>query len=336
MRIIVGVIFFSQQSFCMDRFSAQIKKTQFSCFTELLPEQQLMVFKYSNNKSNLQKTNKEWYEQGSIQSPSIFVNDFCQVDRPQMIRILLNAAYNKHHKGIENILKNSSFLMHSNESVSCIENRHIYQYVDTYDNKDEIIDIYSIAHDNADKQLWQLLESYHITSPTEHSKCKAVPLIMACLAGNSDLVECHLKDDRIHMQKMLKLAIDFDHGKCVAVLIANLYDDSNLTDIVVHFNDTQALFNETTLKKACLQKSFKALKALLDNDSCNMNKFLKWSKDENGYDIYPVTLLDKIVKKAAKDASYDSVAVLLYQYGARTGAEIEESNQAVRYYCHVS
>ena len=332
-RIVVSILFFSQQSFGMNWFPSLKSGVTFSYFTELIPETQFIVFKHSDNKNNFQKTNRNWYIKGSIKSPDIFSNDFCHVDHSRMIRILLNAAYVGNYAGVENILKKSTILGCLKNSLPCTKSHHLYYSIDSSQDQHEVLDMCCVTDHTGDEQLWQLLESYTITNSV-HDQCKPTELLMACLVGSSDIVSESRETDRKNVEKALKIAVDCDHGKCMKVLIDAIYDDSNFTEIIVHFNDANILLNEKLLERACVKKSIKALEALLDNPNhYNLNYELGSYTDDCG-NIIPIRLLDKMLDKAQEDPEYDKVVLLLENYGARSGKEIEnereEENDVVR------
>jgi len=242
-----------------------------------------------------------------------------------MIRILLNAAYERNYKGVENILKNSNVLKNVKDTIVCYR-------PDIYEGDEVTLDLYSIVHYHMDIPMKILLNVYNITQ-FEPEKPKGTPshLVMACLAGNSNCIPDYLHYDNEYKEAALSVAIDADHGACVKVLLDDLYDDSNLGDIMAHDRDKRSLLNKKLLNHACFKKKPKALKELLVINHFDLNEELFFCCD-NGMES--LLLLDKVLELAEKDSEYNAIADLLKKYGAKTFIEIamdseEEKNSII-------
>ena len=122
--------------------------------------------------------------------------------------------------------------------------------------------------------------------------------------------------------KALVVAIDCDHGECVKLLLNDVCDDSNFTDIIVNYGDAQSLINKTLLKYACVKKKQKALKELLAINYFDLNEGRIFCCDDSDDCTKYMVLLDKILELAQKDPEYSPVALLLKEYGAKTAIDI--------------
>jgi hypothetical protein len=327
-RIVLVMVIFSQLSFGMKRSHELVPK--FTCFSELHPEMQQTIFRHSDNKSNFQKINQDWYKKGSIKSPTVFVDDFYGMSPQQLTRILLNAVYEQNEEGVKNILKNSNILKYT-------QNNQIYYHLDNYihhhlagTSVKVVLDVCWIAKSHNNNVMQQLLESYKIVcNPTTQIQCTPTKLLMACLAGNSDSIEWHLNDldnESRNIEYALKIVIDCDHGKCAKVLLNSLYgkiyEESSFIDIIEHLKPKKSLFTKELLERTCYKKSIYALKELLAFNYFDVNEVSFILNFINNPNLTSFTLLDKILKKEKKDFEYNAVALLLKQYGAKTAAEL--------------
>ena len=274
--------------------------SSFTCFSELEPEMQLAVIKQSDNYANIQKTNKEWHKEISITSKHGVKNVFSFLDTQCKVDIFLNAVYVKDYKGVESILKHSAILMSTSGSL--------YHYINTQmDGKKIVMDPYSIVKHNDDQKMLGLLRQYNVPQLEKTTTCVPTELMMTCLAGNSEAIGWYLNESTANMKNAFIIAIDCDRGKCLNILINDLYWDSNTADMMLHIKQIESLLKKSILKRACETKKIKALRELLASKHFCLNKI------ENGK-----TLLDEILKLAEIDCRYNEVALLLQEYGAKT------------------
>jgi len=299
-RILFCMLFCTQLTFGMKR-SDQL--TAFP-FPELKFEMQLAVMKQSDDYGIIQKTSKIWNEELSIQKRGMIVNVFSSLPKERMVDIFLNAVYEKNYKGVESILKHSTILMATSGSL--------YHYIKTdVDGKKVILHPYGIAEDNEDKNMLGLLCAYNVPKFAEERMCKPTKLMMTCLAGNSKNIGWHLNESTANMKNAFAIAIDCDRGKCLSIVINDLYWDSNTYDMMLHMKQISSLLKKEFLKRACDTKKIKALKELLASNNFCLNEI------ENGK-----TLLDEILELAEVDLEYHKVASLLQEYGAKTAKKL--------------
>lgn len=289
---IVFVLFVGQLSVCSE-------------FSVSLPEVQLGVFCHSDNKNNMQRTNKEWYAKGSIQSPTIFTADFYRVNESCIKSILLNAAYVKNYKGVENILKNTPILERTDDNLP-------YYCIDFINEVGLVMDLRGIAKYNKDITLWQLLEKYKVPAfNPKQTICEPNKLMMCCFAGNSDDLKEHPLIDysNVEIVRALKVSIDFDHVKCIKILL-----DHSIQ------HDCKLVFGEELLERACVKKNIKALQVLLAAKIFDVNGIATYVAED--YSILHQTFLDKILYNVQKDPEYNIIVNVLKQFNAKTAVEL--------------
>ena len=284
-----------------------VQLPQFNKLSELPVETQLLIFKHSDNKSNFKKTNKDWCEKGSINSPSFVAEFYCLGDRC-MCRIFLNAVWEKNYEGVENILKH----YYANQP-----DRTCYYPVDIDEETQEqiVLDPYDIA--GVDKEMIQLLQKYKV----EMAEKSAYPawLMMACLSGNSDFFVRYIPSSGEgyfidNIKRALNIIVDCDHAQCMQQFIDNISYIIHTLSMESSFDIYRILFGSKLLRRACINKSFKTLKILLSNKYCAINEV-----------VNDVTVLDEMLKVAEQDDNFSSVVALLQQYGAKTAQQLSEN-----------
>jgi hypothetical protein len=280
---------------------------QFERFSQLPQETQVLVIGYAARdgecKSNLQVVNKCWSEVVSIKHPKIF-DACCNLKHPHMSRIFLHAVYNSNYEGVENILKNSYFNKIKSPNL-CY--RNIYNNESGYEG---VLDPYHIARE--DKRMVELLEKYNVaTLPVGKVPCQPTPLIMACLSGNHDAINYDIKGDKNNIRKALNIIAACDHEKCMQQLIEVLHDEFG--DLFSKNEDDEVL-GRKLLRRACIYKSCKVLKMLLDYGFGGKNDI-----------VDDATILDEALKLVKKDKSFDPVVVLLKKCDAKTFQQLQEN-----------
>ena len=279
----------------------------FGKFSELPAETQLLIFKHSDNKSNFQKINKEWYKEGSIKSPLFVANEFYSLGDRRMCRIFLNAVWDKNYEGVENILKHYYAKQPNHTCYYSVD-------IDEATQNQVILDSYEIADE--DKEVIQLLQTYKV----KYKENEAIifvasdPLIMACLAGSSDLiVPCLSSLGDTTIKRAINILVDCDHAKCMQKLLNPLQEYFGL-----HVGDEkracQTLFNRKLLRRACINKSCKTLTILLSSGHCNINEV-----------VSDVTLLDEMLEVAQQGYDFSSVVSLLQQHRAKTAEQLAKN-----------
>ncbi len=276
-------------------FGCSSELLKFEHFSRLLPEIQLLIFKYSNNTANFQKIDTYWYKAGSIKSPE-FINEFNRIGNQRMCRIFLNAVYTKNYDGVENILKH-----YYAQRPDC----SYYYFVDINNKgKDIVLDPYDIA--GVDQAMVNLLQKYKIKDAKRSAAPS--PLLMTCLSGSSDLIESSMKDSQDHI-RALNIVISCDHGKCMQQLLNNRNKSATFKEIFLC-----VALKRHFLMKACTYKSYKVLKILLDS-SC-------YNKDDM---VNHTTILDEALELEKYDCAYAPVVKLFKEYGVQTAQQLEET-----------
>lgn len=315
-RIVLVLVFFNQVSFGMKR-SREMLLAVFPCFSnspsgsfrdfsELPLEIQETIMKCSDDYANLQQVDRYWCGRKSIQTPDVFTEKFCNANKERMVRIILNAAYMKNYEGVENILKNSKILTNT-------QHRLPYHYIDTDGGKSVVLDLHGIARHNDDNQMSELLNKYNVPAfLAGQTVCNPTGLMMTCFMGDSQSIVSCLNIATKEMESVFKIVIDCDHGKCMNVLINNLYFDSSVIEMMLHSEKRKLLFTRALLMRACKGKRINTLKELLDTDYFYLNEI------ENDK-----TILDEILELATVNSEYNEVASLLEKYRAKTVADVE-------------
>jgi len=194
-------------------------------FQTLSFDLQRNIFAFLDNRSHLRQLNKEFYTIWSIKNPFIFTNDLCGLQPEHMVRIALNAAYQRNYDGLENILNKSSLLQYCREHT---EGR-IYYAFKTDKNEQEVIDIDIIGLFSNDRKekLRLLLPKYKVVLPTIHTMHTSLLYMpqsntMACLAGDSDAISesscdniIELIKNILNLKKDLYIAIACNYVKCM-------------------------------------------------------------------------------------------------------------------------
>lgn len=313
--VLIMLIFFAQQSCGMQRLSnwfyGKPAQDQESHFSKLLPELQVLFFRYSDNKANFQLVNTELSKIGSIKSEKIFDDEgLCYgIDHSHMSRIFWHALYKKNYQGVENILKNSY--------LKKTEYKHMYyrNLAINEEGKEVVLDPHCLAEDD---EAIKLLQQYKVASlPSDKIACQPTRLIMACLLGSSDSIEHSMKGDKINIKNALSIAIDCDHARCVQQII---YLNDGFEDLFF-YDEIRSLLRRELLRRACINKSCKALEVVLQE-----GRFINEVVND-------VTLLDEVLEVAQKDSSFESVVSLLQRYGAKTAEQlIAEKNEDLERY----
>jgi hypothetical protein len=319
-RMVLIMSFFSTQQTCGMQWVCQLfygKPTQekqekkFECFSRLPKDLQLLIIGYSvrdaNRKTNLQYVNRHWSEVVSIKYPRIF-EACCNIERLQMSRIFLNAVYNSNYDGVENILKNSC--------LSKIESKNLcYRNVDNNEmGYETVLDPYYIARE--DKQMIDLLEKYRVTTLSSNSQkvmCQPTPLIMACLAGNSDAINHDIRGNKVNIRRAFNIVVACDYEKCMQQLMHNLSDEF---EELFSRDEERLVLGRKLLRRACVYNSCKVLTILLNNRFCDKNNIYEGA-----------TILDEILR--ADRINFAPLIALLKKYGAKTAEQILDENTAV-------
>jgi hypothetical protein len=306
--IILAIVSFGQFSFGMNLRCP--KSPAFTHFSELESGIQNIIMNSSDNYANIQKTNKYWYSKKTIKSKDAILTYFCNMSNERKVQIALNAVYTQNNVGVKNILQHGVM-------ATSVQSPLFHEIKTNIDGTKLVLDLYGIAQHNKDTIMLSLLDEYKVSKITSQEiTCPPTRLIMACLAGNSgDIIQC--SDELMEeMKKALKVAINYDHSKCMQVIINNLLDDSNVIDMIMHFTQINQLLERTLLEYACNVKKAKALQVLLASQCFNLNTI------SNGQ-----TLLDTILKLAEDNSEYKEVIHLLEMYGAKTLAKLESDTQ---------
>ena len=328
-----------------NQFSFGMNESQSFPFTQLDLGVQCEIMHYEHNKTNLRLISKFWSEQASIKSPTIFKNNFCNTDKKYLVRVLLHAAYVKNYTGVENILKNSSILADKDQN-------YFYNYFDTtytlndaiYNQRGCMLGLADVIKHNKDTEQFALLKKYNI--PTETVNCSYdIDLVMACLAGNSDAIQCNVS---IKRELYLTIAVDCDHDKCIKALLNPLLCDTSIVESLTWASDKylQSLLNKDIIIRAINKKKLNALDALLSFNIFDINTLFNENdikilcpKNHKNYCVLYRTLLEHVMRNN-KNNQHDNAIALLKKYGAKTLAEIEsdKDNQgfAIRQGCIIS
>jgi hypothetical protein len=163
--------------------------------------------------------------------------------------------------------------------------------------------------------MLDLLEKYNFAELSV-TKCEPTPLIMACLAGNSDAIE--YSGDEVNVKRALSIIADCDYEKCMQQLLNKVHDPNvfgAIADLFTHDGD-KSLFCLGLLQKVCRKKSCKVLKVLLSDRQCKVNEILN-----------SMTLLDELLELEKQDSSFTPVVSLLQKYGARTSEQLAKDKQ---------
>jgi len=287
------------------------QEKKFERFSELPKEIQSLVLEHSvrnsDNKVNLQNVNKQWSEVLSIMHPEIF-NLCCNIDEFHMSRIFLNAVYNKNYDGVENILKNSYLNKIESKSL-CYPNVEIDESGTSF-----ALDPHDIH--TSDKKMMELLLKYKVNMAD--ASTNPTPLMMACLAGSSDLIAYPITDDTDNIRKAVNITIACDHAKCMQRIIDNMKVSNACADLFLH-NENRILWGRKFLRRACVHKSLKILSILLDHRFYEINDIF----DDNNF-----TLLDEVLELTKDNDSFDQVIALLKICGAKTAQQIIAKNAA--------
>jgi len=196
-------------------FVTQAMLSMETCSFKVLPfDVQRTIFQYIP-KFIFREINKEFATTWSITFPKIFSNDLCGLDKPHMIRILLNAAYKKNYDGVENILAKSSLLQ------QCPDKCLYYCYKTNKDGMKSTIEAHQIVvkyHKinnefipKGDEVLFSLLKKYEIERPKFANlfwKTTINKNIMACLAGNSNAITKKDKDSSFAKKERIKISLE--------------------------------------------------------------------------------------------------------------------------------
>lgn len=317
--MLILFLFFNQQVCGMERLvqwgysklMQYYNPIQFEQFSVLSPEIQLLVFKHSDNKANFQRINKYFFQARSISNNMnvIKLSDlFDDIDDTHISRMFLHAVYHENYAGVENILKNSY--------LNKIEKKNLcYRYIDTNQAGNEVVlDPYQLG--NANSQMIELLKKYNVENIASDKKAAiATLLIMACISGDSDNVTYPIIVDKTDVKRALNIAVDCDHAKCIKQLI---YNWSDAFGDLFCGDKNESLLNRQLFKRACINKSCKVLKVLLDDGRYNINEELSGA-----------TLLDEVVELAKTDCTFDVVIALLQQYYAQTSQQIAAYNASI-------
>lgn len=314
----------------------------FNKFSDLRPELQLKVFAHSHNKTSFQLVNKEWFEKASIKNDLLFMPHFrdalysCEKDEKRLIGVLLHAAHEHNYKGVENILKNSGIL-------NRVIDKQPHLLMEAPDGGSIILDLWDIEFHHKDDKLHALLVKYEvdpvpsvaghripdkkgfITSGCGHAQVKSrfsecnLSLPAHCISGNTAEISRVMNyDNKSMVEQCLKLAIDFDYGKCLNVLFTSFYGSK--------FKNKHDF-----LKRACIQRSLNALQVLLKEQSSVINQNFSFylvdsSRQKLGFLDSTLTrsgtLLDFAIENAQEDSWYNTVIDLLKEHDAKTESEL--------------
>jgi hypothetical protein len=309
--------------------------TEFTCFSQLEPELKLIILHNTDN-TQLQRVNKYCAQVWSISSPGIFTDEFCRNNTDRVTHILLKAAYFQNCAGVENILKNSTYL-------SYVKDKTPYQsiYIDRGTServKTRVLDRSAVTQYHTSNTIKILFDKYNIE---EYKKeiaglgfCGAEksiesnvdttlsPLEMACFYNCPDKIFIHPVLNIII--DALSIAIDYDHAECVKAI----YDRYSAPR---YQHTIESLFTKEILKKACYGKQLSSLEVLLQTLCFDLNKVnirkksITISKPTGSFPAVEYdcdkTLLDRIIEMSKTDDEYVKVVILLRDYGAKTREE---------------
>lgn len=301
---------------CCIQFALGMQLSQ-SYLLELPEELQNKIFSFSDNKTNMQHSNKEWNEKKSIKNPTIF--NYVHLTEDKMTCILLSAAYVRNYDGVKNILQNTSILRQSS-------NRLPFYHMGTCSNgKEAIIDLWGIAEQYKDYALANILKEYNIPAFTPgQTQCFADGLTMMCFTGN----HMHYGNSNVCLQKIWKLnkssldaeniqflfniIVDFDRVQCFKILCNEQNIDARIKCVI----------NRKLLERACLRKRKNILKELLNLNQNNVEfaKIFDLNKIQTrattDYKVWQKTLLDQVLCEAEKDSDFNEIVTILQENGA--------------------
>jgi hypothetical protein len=308
--MLLSALIITQHIICMEP-QENIKSRELATHYSNLPsELQITIFKHLHNKAHAQLINKNFSQSISIKSLDIFQKNYCNFSPKHMTRILLCAAYNKNHEGVENILKNSNIL-------DLVENQYPHFYTEEYNLKKAIsLNLREMARYNNDIKMHQILDIYNVYPLTSQSIApKQIDFFMNCLTGKNDqnIVEQNYDEtDLSNMVQSLNLAIDCNNGKYIT-MVFNCIDGIRMW-----------LFGTTMLQRAIKQNHLKAVEALLASKYRNVfdvNANIKTSDDDLISRYGCTTLLDTLLLEPEKNAA---VISLLKKYGAKTANDLDD------------